>query len=80
MADAAKRKLVEVFIDTDSESESHTSSEMEVATVSDDVAGTLTAEEVGVVSEGEGPREDMEEGTGVKQVWNMLYFVTTPLS
>lgn len=47
MADAAKRKLVEVFIDTDSESESHTSSEV----------ATVSTEEVGVVSEGEEPRE-----------------------
>lgn len=56
---AAKRKLVEVFIDTDSESESHTSSEMVV--VSDQTEGTPpTDEEVGVVSEGEEPQGDIE--------------------
>jgi hypothetical protein len=102
MADAAKRRLVEVYIDTDSESESHTSSELaelsddavdregtmtaedtEGTMTAEDTEGTMTAEdvdtdvddavtaeEVGVVSMGEGPREDLvspemssEEGT-----------------
>lgn len=50
--DAAKRKLVEVFIDTDSESESHTSSEMASASFDAGEDQTGTAEgEVGVVSD-----------------------------
>lgn len=80
----AKRKLVEVFIDTDSESESHTSSEV---VVSDDAEedGTGTANEgVGAVGvEGVGGEDDLnvemvspelsaEEGT-------IFLLITAPL-
>ena len=53
----AERKLVEVFIDTDSDSESHTSSEVAVGSDNDMADTEDTYEEVGVVSEGEEPRE-----------------------
>lgn len=56
---SGQRKLVEVFIDTDSESESHTSSEIGVASDCASTEETLTAEEVGVVGE-EGVADDGE--------------------
>lgn len=50
---STQRKLVEVFIDTDSESESHTSSEIAAASDGASTEETLTAEEVGVADDGE---------------------------
>lgn len=43
---SSSRKLVEVFIDTDSESESYTSSEEAVASDNAETEETVTAEEV----------------------------------
>ena len=63
----SQRKLVEVFIDTDSESESHTSSEIgvasdEIGVASDDgsTEETLAGEEVGVAGDEEGVADDGE--------------------